>query len=109
MTFSNLGFYYLIPGQSIDVEIWWGQGEDHGAVLAMARFHAQTSGPLPIGTPSPTWQFATSNARSNMHFTFEAIGDSTETFSYPWQSYTFTVTNTGADDGYFSLDGMTTI
>lgn len=75
----------------------------------MARFLAQDSGLLPVGTPPPTWEFATSNFRSSMYFTFEVIGASTEEFSYPWQSYTFNVTNTGQYAGYFQLDGMTTI
>ncbi len=109
MTFANLGFYYLEPGHSIDVEIWWGQGDDHGAVFAMARFLAQDSGLLPLGTPPPSWEFATSAFRSSMHFTLEAVSATSEEFSHPWQSYTFNVANTGKEAGYFQLDGMTTI
>jgi hypothetical protein len=107
MNFSNLGFIYIEVGQSVEVSFWWGEGEDHGAVFSMARFGGIESGLLPLSDPPPYHEYTVSNFRRNVHFDLDTITSQGQEFTDPAHVYVVTVTNTGADPGYFELDGMT--
>lgn len=107
MNFSDLGFFYLEPGNALEVSFWWGEGDDHGAVFSMAKCRAIESGLLSLSDPPPFIEFTMSNYRSSLHFDLDIITDRGQDFSYPEHVYTVTVTNTGKDPSYFVLDGMT--
>ena len=107
MNFSDLGFIYLEAGQTVDVSFWWGDGDDRGAVFAMARSKAIESGLLALDEKPPQYQFTTSNYRDSLHFTFDVITSRGQSLTDPAHVYGVTVTNTGPDSGYFRLDGMT--
>lgn len=107
MNFADLGFIYLESGHSIEVSFWWGEGNDHGAVFAMARSKAIESGLLSLDSPPPSYEFTTSNYRDSLHFNFDVITDRGQELTDPAHVYAVTVTNTGKDPGYFRLDGMT--
>lgn len=107
MNFSDLGFIYLEPGNSVEVSFWWGEGDDHGAVFAMARSKGIESGLLSLDEPPPSYEFTTSNYRDRLHFDLDTITEQGQNLTYPEHVYGVTVTNTGNDPGYFRLDGMT--
>jgi hypothetical protein len=110
MTFASLGFYYLEPGQSIDINLYFGAsgGDDIGALFSMARFPGQDSGQYWLGDGSyPRWEFETSNFRRSVQYGFWEIGagdigEGTD----PAHTYTVTVSNTGQSPGHLTLDGM---
>ncbi len=113
MTFSDLGFFYLEPGQDVDVEFWWGDGDDHGAIFAMALFKGITTGLIYLGPNDPfdppSYEFETSAFRRETHYTFYERAEDTIQGSYPAHFYYVNVKNTGHDAAYFRLDGMTSI
>jgi len=115
-TFSDAGLYYLDSGKSIDIELWWGDGDDHGAVFVMARYHYEQLGPLGFpGVPDPEFAFTTSNFTKRTRFSLleEVAGESGDVIDYldPYYIYRVTITNTGPPDtafaAAFSLEGMT--
>jgi hypothetical protein len=106
MNFSDLGFIYLEPGNTVEVSFWWGEGDDHGAVFALARSKAIESGVLPLNEPPPSFQYTTSNYRDTLSFGLDVSSD-TQQLTDPQHVYGITVTNTGSNPGYFRLDGMT--
>ena|SRR5579863_9595193 len=107
MSFNNLqpssGPFFLAPGESIDVIVWFGNpGDDRGAQWIMAH---------PIKGPNnPPTTLQVSNFRKILDY---SIGSVTENGSaqYSWDpdssyyQYAATVTNLGDQGSFFNVQG----
>ena len=95
----ELGWYYIYPGQSMGIELWFGeQGDDRGAQWIMAH---------PVGAgEGPTGALEVSGLTKYLYFTEEEFGPgSLVTYLGPYYRYGVTVTNTGNYAVYFLLQG----
>lgn len=106
-SFVNSSIFFLQAGHSIDITLWFGQGDDRGAVFAMGSTGAITYGPVLNTDPPPVFNLETSGFSKSEHFSLATGTAEGVTSSDPFYHYRFTVKNVGALDAYFKLQGMT--
>jgi hypothetical protein len=93
MAFNGVGLYYLNPGDTISVEIFWGVGEDHGAQWIMAHAELDTGSYPQFGEGA----FQVNNHRKIV----DLSADTGSTNVFYWCD----VTNVGTFGTFFSLQG----